>query len=185
MQTLETLPSDLPIPLDDGACNHLNHAKLPSLALNATNNTSVNLAKFKGWLVLYCYPMTGQPDRELPIGWNEIQGARGCTPQSCAFRDKHQAFDQLNAQVFGLSSQATSYQQEAAKRLHLPFMLLSDDDFKFTNALKLPTFQVESLRLIKRVTLIVFDGVIQHYFYPVFPPDGNADEVINWLKLNA
>ena len=184
-QILTTLPEGLPVPTDDGACNHLPGKKLPSLNLVATNDSEVNLANVKGWLVIYCYPMTGQPDKPLPKGWDDIAGARGCTAQSCAFRDHYQDLQQLNARIFGLRTQSTNDQKEAAERLHWPYSLLSDHEFKFTHTSKLPTFEVDTMRLIKRVTIIAFDGVIQHYFYPVFPPDKNADAVIHWLKLNA
>ncbi|HSH71724.1 MAG TPA: peroxiredoxin [Methylophilaceae bacterium] len=182
MHNLQALPQDLPVPEDDGACNHLPGATLPADALASTQGGTVDLAAIKGWLVVYCYPMTGRPDVALPDGWDAIPGARGCTPQSCSFRDQYQELSALNTQVFGLSTQATEYQQEAANRLHLPFPLLSDVDFAFTNALVLPTFTTGNMRLNKRVTLIAYDGVIQHYFYPVFPPDKNADEVLAWLK---
>ena len=185
MQTLTSLPDNLPMPLDDGACANLSGTNLPAVDLIATNGVTVNLAAIKGWLVVYCYPMTGQPDKPLPAGWDEIAGARGCTPQSCTFRDHYQALQQLNAQVFGLSVQSTDFQQEVVDRLHLPYALLSDAHFKFTDVLNLPTFEVDKMRLIKRVTLIAFNGVIQHCFYPVFPPDKNAEAVINWLKLHA
>lgn len=185
MQILTALPENLPAPTDDGACHHLVGKKLPQLNLTATNGLELNLSNIQGWVVIYCYPMTGQPNKPLPTGWNEIAGARGCTPQACAFRDHYQTLQQFNAEVFGLSVQTTNDQQEAVNRLHLPYSLLSDDAHKFTHALKLPTFEVDSMRLIKRVTIIAFDGVIQHYFYPVFPPDKNADAVIHWLKLNA
>ena len=174
MQILTTLPDDLPVPVDDGACVYLPGSNLPAIDLLSTNDASVNLATIKGWLVIYCYPMTGQPDKPLPAGWDEIAGARGCTPQSCAFRDHYQTLLQLKAQVFGLSAQSTSYQQEAVNRLHLPYALLSDAQYMFTDALKLPTFDVNGMRLLKRVTLVAYDGVIQHCFYPVFPPDKNA-----------
>ena len=185
MQILDLLPDNLPIPIDDGACLHLIGARLPSISLKSTDSTYTNLALIKGWLVVYCYPMTGQPNNALPTGWDSIPGARGCTPQSCAFRDRYQNLTALNAQVFGLSMQATDYQQEAATRLHLPYALLSDNQFQFTDALQLPTFEVKGMRLNKRVTLIAFDGVIQHLFYPVFPPDKNVDAVIEWLSLHA
>jgi peroxiredoxin len=134
---------------------------------------------------VYCYPRTGRPDQGPPQGWNEIPGARGCTPQACAFRDHFQELQALDAQVFGLSTQDTEYQREAAERLHLPFELLSDEHLAFAHALRLPTFVVESMTLIKRLTLIITDGVIEQVFYPVFPPDKNAEAVIGWLAQHA
>ena len=184
MQNLDLLPDNLPIPIDDGACRHLLGNKLPSILLPATNGTAVDLSKLTGWLVVYCYPMTGEPNIALPNGWNNIPGARGCTPQSCAFRDHYQELVKL-AQVFSLSTQSTQYQQEAAARLHLPFQLLSDFNLEFTNALKLPTFTVNSMRLNKRLTLLALDSVIKHCFYPVFPPDKNAEEVLDWLQQHV
>jgi peroxiredoxin len=184
MQKLDLLPDNLPIPIDDGACCHLLGKKLPSIQLSATSGDTVNLAKYTGWVVIYCYPMTGQPSIALPVGWDDIPGARGCTPQSCAFRNHYQALAQL-AQVFGLSTQRSQYQQEAATRLNLPFQLLSDSQFQFADALKLPTFEMDGKRLIKRLTLISFDGIIKHCIYPVFPPDKNAEVVLDWLKQNV
>ena len=182
---LTELPEDLPVPIDDGACNHLPGETLPSIALLSTQDSWVNLSAIAGLVVIYCYPMTGQPGLPLPDGWDGIPGARGCTPQSCAFRDHHQELNELGAQVFGLSTQNTEYQKEAIERLHLPFELLSDRDLRFAHVLKLPTFEIEDLRLVKRVTLIVKAGKIVKVFYPVFPPDSNADEVIDWLRNNA
>jgi peroxiredoxin len=128
------------------------------------------------------YPRTGRPDRELPTGWNAIPGARGCTPQSCAFRDHHEELKRSGAaQVFGVSTQDTAYQREAAERLHLPFELLSDEKLEFARALKLPIFEVAGMTLIKRLTLIARAGVIEKVFYPVFPPDKNADDVLDWI----
>jgi peroxiredoxin len=184
MQKLDLLPDNLPIPTDDGACRHLLGKNLPSIQLPATSGSSINLAELTAWLVVYCYPMTGQPNIPLPKNWDDIPGARGCTPQSCAFRDNYQALAKL-AEVFGLSTQSTQYQQEAAARLHLPFPLLSDQNLEFTKALTLPTFTVEHLRLNKRLTIIAFDGVIKHCIYPVFPPDKNAEEVLNWLQQHG
>ena len=176
------LPKDLPIPQDDGACNHLTGMKLPSLALRSTRGRLVNLSKLKGTTVVYIYPRTGRPDQEMLTGWNAIPGARGCTPQSCAFRDHYQELRRLGvAELFGLSTQDTAYQQEAVDRLHLPFELLSDAKLKFTRALRLPMFEVDGMRLIKRITLIARDGKIVKVFYPVFPPDSNAGAVIKWL----
>lgn len=185
MQSLNTLPANLPVPEDDGACQHLIGMAIPDIALNSTHESLINLSHIKGWLVIYCYPMTGQPNQALPTGWDNIPGARGCTPQSCAFRDHHQEIQQLGAQVFGLSSQTTAYQTEAAQRLHLPFALLSDAQLTLTNALKLPTFEVAQMRLTKRVTMIALDGKITHTFYPVFPPDQNAAQVLDWLQQHV
>ncbi|HSS46682.1 MAG TPA: peroxiredoxin [Burkholderiales bacterium] len=178
------LPDNLPLPVDDGACNHLPGLRLPLIALSATSGGKVDLSSLAGTTVLYCYPRTGRPDQELPPGWNDIPGARGCTPQSCAFRDHHQELRRLSACVFGLSTQTTEYQQEAAQRLHLPFALLSDGELQFVSALRLPTFEVGGMTLTKRLTLIVRDGRIVKVFYPVFPPDQNAEQVINWLSRN-
>lgn len=145
----------------------------------------MNLSAIAGCVVIYCYPMTGQLGIPLPDGWDEIPGARGCTPQSCVFRDHYQELNELGAQVFGLSTQSTDYQKEATERLHLPFELLSDCDLNFAKVLKLPTFEIEGKQLIKRVTLIANEGKIVKIFYPVFPPDSNANEVIDWLRNNA
>ena len=175
------LPKDLPIPIDDGACNHLPGMQLPSVLLLLTTGPAVDLAEISGRTVVYCYPRTGTPDKDPPQGWNEIPGARGCTPQSCAFRDHYQELRMLGAEVFGLSTQDSDYQKEAVERLHLPFPLVSDEKLIFTKALNLPTFEVESLTLIRRLTLVIRDGFVEHVFYPVFPPDKNADEVIDWL----
>ncbi len=185
MDKLTELPQDLPIPVDDSACDRLLGASLPSIALISTNNEPVDLSAISGRMVINCYPMTGQPGVPLPGGWDEIPGARGCTPQSCAFRDHFQELNDLGAQVFGLSTQSTEYQLEAKLRLHLPFELLSDRDLIFAKAIELPMFEVAGKQLIKRVTLIAEDGKIIKVFYPVFPPDRNADEVINWLRENT
>jgi peroxiredoxin len=179
------LPKDLPVPQDDGACNHLAGMQLPSVPLNSTRGRTVDLSKLKGTTVVYIYPRTGRPDQELPTGWNAIPGARGCTPQSCAFRDHYQELKQLGvAELFGLSTQDTAYQQEAVERLHLPFEILSDEKLEFQTTLKLPTFEADGMKLIKRITLIARDGRIVKVFYPVFPSDKNAGEVIEWLSAN-
>jgi peroxiredoxin len=175
------LPEDLPVPADDGACDHLTGSRLPALVLMSTAGTRLNLAELPGRTVVYCYPRTGRPDQELPGGWDSIPGARGCTPQSCAFRDHYQELQGLKTGVYGLSTQDTAYQQEVAERLRLPFPLLSDADLGVTRALRLPTFTVDGMTLIKRVTLIIEDGKIIKLFYPVFPPDQNAANVIDWL----
>lgn len=185
MTNLSELPSNLPAPLDDGACNHLIGKPLPDIFLDSTQNTPINLSAIKGWVVIYCYPMIGKPNVPLPDGWDEIPGARGCTPQSCAFRNNFVTFARLKTQVFGLSIQRTEYQQEVATRLALPYLLLSDKGLEFARALNLPTFQVENLELIKRLTLIIQNGIIRQCFYPVFPPDKNAEEVIHWLESHV
>jgi peroxiredoxin len=185
LDNLYELPKDLPVPIDDGACDHLTGMALPSVPLPSTAGRLVDLSRIKGQTVVYCYPRTGQPDRDPPPGWNDLPGARGCTPQSCAFRDHYTELQGYGAQVFGLSTQDTDYQREAVERLHLPFELLSDERLAFANALRLPTFVVESMVLIKRLTLIICNGRIEQVFYPVFPPDKNADEIINWLSQNS
>jgi len=179
------LPPNIPAPQDDGAADHLTGMTLPDLALPATSGGPVNLSKLAGRTVLYIYPRTGVPGVDLPPGWNDIPGARGCTPQSCAFRDHHAELKTLGvAQLFGLSTQDTAYQQEAATRLHLPFAILSDEKLAFTQALKLPTFTVAGMTLLKRMALVVDDGVIAKVFYPVFPPDKNAEEVVAWIQAS-
>ena len=179
------LPKDLPVPQDDGACAHLTGRKLPSLALAATGGKSVDLSALGGRTVVYIYPRTGRPDQELPTGWNAIPGARGCTPQSCAFRDHFEELKRAGAaQVYGLSTQDTAYQREAVERLHLPFEILSDAKLEFARALRLPVFEVDGMKLIKRLTLILRNGAIEKVFYPVFPPDRNAGDVLAWLVKN-
>ena len=176
------LPGNLPVPQDDGACDHLVAMRMPKVVLAATDGTSVDMSALPRRTIIYCYPRTGHPDHDPPPGWNEIPGARGCTPQSCDFRDH---YDDLRAfgvdAVYGLSTQDTAYQREAAERLQLPFALLSDEKLEFAKALKLPTFEVEGMTLVKRITLIVSEDRIEHVFYPVFPPDTSAAQVINWL----
>jgi peroxiredoxin len=185
MHNPNILPSNIPAPQDDGAASHLAGQKLPDLALPATNGASVNLSKLKGRSVVYIYPRTGVPGVDLPPGWNDIPGARGCTPQSCSFRDHFGELKRLDvAQLYGLSTQDTAYQQEAATRLHLPFAILSDEKLAFTKALKLPTFTLASMTLLKRMALVIDDGTITKAFYPVFPPDQNAAEVIAWLQAS-
>jgi peroxiredoxin len=176
------LPEGLPIPTDDGASDHLPGMRLPSVPLNSTAGEPVDLSTLSGRVVVYCYPMTGRPGSDLPEGWDEIPGARGCTPQSCSFRDYHAELRDLGARVFGLSTQSTEYQREAAERLHLPFELLSDESLAFARALDLPTFEVDGTILLKRLTLIIEDERIEKVFYPVFPPDKNAEEVVEYLE---
>ena len=185
MHNPNILPPDIPVPQDDGAARHLAGQRLPDLALPATDGATVNLSKLKGRTVVYIYPRTGVPGVDLPPGWNDIPGARGCTPQSCSFRDHFGELKLLGvAQLYGLSTQDTAYQQEAASRLHLPFAILSDEKLVLTTALKLPTFTVAGMTLLKRMALVIDDGVIVKAFYPVFPPDRNAAEVIAWLQAS-
>ena len=180
--SLTDLPDNLPVPQDDGAANHLAGIAFPALELVATDGTKHRVADLAGYVVIYIYPMTGRPDTPLPDNWDDIPGARGCTPQSCAFRDHHQELQALNTRVFGLSSQSTVYQLEAKQRLHLPFELLSDERLQLKASLNLPTFEVEGKELYRRMTLILENGVIQKVFYPVFPPSENATDVLAWLR---
>jgi len=182
MTNLNQLPTDLPVPQDDGACNHLVGMPLPNVALLATDGSMVNLSQLAGRLVIYCYPMTGQPNVPLPEGWDQIPGARGCTPQSCAFRDHYQELQALNANVFGLSVQSTDYQREMVTRLHLPFQVLSDEQYQFQQALNLPTFVAAGMTLLKRVTLISHQGRIEAVHYPIFPSDSDPAWVLDYLK---
>jgi peroxiredoxin len=177
------LPKGLPIPEDDGACNHLTNFKLPkTLKLATTSDAIIDLGSLSGITVIFCYPRTGTPDKEMPDGWEQIPGARGCTPQSCAFRDYNNEFKQIGASIYGLSTQTTEYQKEAAERLHLPFQLLSDDKHSFNQALNLPTFTVDNMKLIQRLTLVLKDNKIIKVFYPVFPPDENPAEVLEYVS---
>ena len=179
------LPEDLPVPTDDGAADHLPGIQIPSVSLSSTSGETVDLSALPGRTVVYCYPMTGRPGSVLPSGWDEIPGARGCTPQSCSFRDHHAELRTLGARVFGLSTQDTDYQREATQRLHLPFALLSDEELAFADTLRLPTFEVEDMVLLKRLTLIIRDGRIEKVFYPVFPPDRSAQDVVGWLEASG
>lgn len=180
------LPPNIPIPQDDGAARHLAGLRMPDLALPATDGAQVNLSKLPGRTVVYIYPRTGVPGQALPEGWDEIPGARGCTPQSCAFRDHFGELARLGVMhLYGLSTQGTAYQQEAASRLHLPFAILSDEKLALTKALKLPTFTAAGITLLKRMALVIDDGVITKAFYPVFPPDKNAEEVIAWIRASS
>jgi peroxiredoxin len=176
------LPANLPVPMDDGACAHLAGKRLPDIALLATSNQRVNLRRQTGLIVLYAYPMTGRPGVPLPAGWDAIPGARGCTPESCGFRDLHAEMRRLGEEVYGLSTQTSDDQREARDRLQLPFELLSDEGFAFIDALSLPTFAVGSMRLVRRLTLVCLSGIIGHVFYPIFPPDRHAAEVVAFLK---
>ncbi|MEM6481517.1 MAG: peroxiredoxin [Pseudomonadota bacterium] len=178
--------SELPQPENDGAASHLEGMNLPVVALQSTDGRAVALDQLQGLTVLYVYPMTGRPDRALPAGWDMIPGARGCTPQSCAFRDHFAELRTLGVEhVFGISTQTTAHQVEAATRLHLPFPLLSDADLMLGAALSLPRFTVEGRTLLKRVTMVVEAGRILRVHYPVFPPDADAQNVLSWLRARS
>jgi peroxiredoxin len=177
------LPTDLPRPTDDGAADHLGGMRLPNLSLPTTGGRTIQLGKLgAGRAVIYCYPMTGVPGTPLPEGWDLVPGARGCTPQACNFRDRHEELTQFGVAVYGLSSQSTEYQLEMAERNHLSFEILSDSEFRLCDALRLPTFTMAGTRLLKRLTLIIKGGEIEHVFYPVFPSNESADRVIEWLR---
>lgn len=178
------LMDNLPAPIDDGACDHLGNKSLPNIALITTNGESLDISTLKGWVIIYIYPMTGKPGVAVPDGWVDIPGAAGCTPQSCSFRDHIQQFKALGVSVFGLSAQSDDDQIEAMQRLSLPYPLLSDRNLELYKALCLPMFEVGGLHLYKRVTLVCHNGIIKKYFYPVFPPDENVIQVINWLNEN-
>ena len=178
---LYSLPPGLPVPVDDGACAHLTGMRAPAVALASTSGDRIDLSALTGTTVVYAYPRTGHPDRDPPPGWDAVPGARGCTPQSCAFRDLHAEIGALGARVFGLSTQTTEEQREVRERLHLPFELLSDADLALTGAMRLPTFSIATLILLKRFTLVLNGGRVEKVFYPVFPPDRNAADVREWL----
>jgi len=185
MHNPNVLPRDIPVPQDDGGARHLAGMAMPDIALPATTGPDVNLSALTGRTVLYIYPRTGVPSVDPPPGWDQIAGARGCTPQSCGFRDHFGELKRLGVtHVYGLSTQDTAYQQEAANRLHLPFPLLSDHKLLLATALSLPTFATASMTLLKRMALVVNDGKITKAFYPVYPPDKNAAEVIAWLQAS-
>ena len=181
------LPHGLPVPVDDGAADHLAGTPMPALTLTSTAGEQVRLAELgSGRTIIYIYPLTGRPGVDLPAGWDEIPGARGCSTEACDFRDHFQLLRAAGAAgVYGLSSQDTDYQREAVERLSLPFPVLSDGDFSLGTALSLPTFTASGAgRLYKRLTLIVRDGTIEHVFYPIFPPNTHAQQVLAWLGAN-
>lgn len=179
------LPENLPLPVDDGACSHLPNKEIPSIKLRSIKNRWVDLRQQSQTpTVIFFYPRTGEPGKPIPQDWDIIPGARGCTPQSCGFRDIHQQFLEKGFAVFGISSQDTAYQQEFAERMHLPFEILSDEQFMLTNALSLPTFFYYGEKLIKRFAIIVDKGKIIRVFYPVFPPNENAGNVLKWIQSN-
>jgi peroxiredoxin len=177
------LPDGLPEPEDDGSADHLPGLKLPDVTLGATDGSEIALPELPDRTIVYAYPKTGRPGENVtPDGWEQIPGARGCTPESCGFRDSHaDLLDAGSAAVFGLSLQSSDYQREARDRLGLPFEMLSDVGRELTNAADLPTFEAENETFLKRFTLVVTDGRVEHVFYPVFPPDEHATEVLRWL----
>lgn len=175
--------SSIPSPEDDGAARHLPGTTVPAVPLPATHGATVDLSALGGRTVVYAYPRTGVPGRDNPDGWDLIPGARGCTPQACAFRDHFAELRALGVDhLFGLSTQDPAYQREAAERLQLPFAILSDQHLVLTSRMRLPVFETESMTLLKRLTLVIEDGVIRHVFYPVFPPDQSAAAVVAWLS---
>lgn len=177
--------SSLPRPEDDGRAAHLPGTVVPGIELAATDGGRIDLARRPGRVVVYAYPLTGRPGSVLPVGWDLIPGARGCTPESCGFRDHFAAIKEAGAaSVFGLSTQDTAYQLEAAQRLSLPFPLLSDALLQLAGALRLPTMEIEGRTLLQRLTLVIDAGTIAKVFYPVFPPDRHAEEVLAWLEVN-
>ncbi|WP_058043505.1 MerR family transcriptional regulator [Streptomyces roseifaciens] len=181
-----SLPADLPVPEDDGAAGHLPGMKAPSMAFAGTAGETIRIdALGAGRTVIYIYPLTGRPGTDLPEGWDSTPGARGCTPESCGFRDHYQDLLAAGAaDVFGLSSQDTEYQREVVERLRLPFQMLSDPALDLARTLRLPTFEISGMTLYRRLTLIIRDGVIEHVFHPVFPPNEHAEQVLTWLRDN-
>jgi len=174
--------SKIPAPKGEENLSHLNNYTIKQVKLKSTDDKLVELSEIKGLTIIYIYPMTGQPDKPLPDNWDNIPGARGCTPQSCSFRDNFSQLKRLNVDnIFGLSTQNNQYQKEMVKRLSLPYQVLSDEKLEFANQLKLPIFEVERMKLIKRITLILSNNKIIKYFYPVFPPDKNVSDVIKFL----
>ena len=183
---LYSVPPGLPAPHDDGACDHLRGLEVPSLELPSTDGRKIRLGEATTkWTVVYAYPRTGVPTQDSPPGWDEIPGARGCTPQNCAFRDHYAELKGLGATVYGLSTQSTEYQQEMAERLHLPYPILSDARLALTEALRLPTFRYADMTLIKRLSLILEGSRIVHVIYPVFPSTADAPAVTAWLRARS
>ena len=185
-QDWTTLPAGLPVPTDDGAAAHLTGMKIPAIALAATTGGTVDLSTQRGRTVVFAYPRTGEPGKPLPVpDWDMIPGARGCTPHTCSFRDLYSEFQALGCAVYGLSTQETAYQSEMTQRLRVPFPVLSDAELELTRALRLPTFTVAGMVLLKRLAWVADDGRITKVFYPVFPPDKNAEEVLAWLRSTS
>ncbi|SEH42870.1 Peroxiredoxin [Halopenitus malekzadehii] len=184
MATDFPLPDNLPVPGDDGAVDHLEGTTIPDVPLAATDGSTIDLRACPPRTVVYVYPLTGRPGTDnIPEGWEEIPGARGCTPESCGFRDHYAELRDAGAgEVYGLSTQSTAYQREARDRLDLPFELLSDADWDLADALDLPRFHIEGDDYLHRLTMVVTDGRIDDVFYPIFPPDEHAGEVLEWLR---
>jgi peroxiredoxin len=180
------LPDDLPVPEDDDAADHLRGSIMCDVSLKATNNTTVNLKEVSPRTVLYVYPLTGRPDKDvIPKGWENVPGARGCTPESRGFQRRYEELRSEGvSEVFGLSTQPVAYQREARDRLDLPFEMLSDAEWELANELDLPTFSIEGDEYLMRLTMIVTEGRIEHVFYPIFPPDEHANEVLEWIQNN-
>ena len=185
---IQNLPDDLPVPVDDGACDHLTGMALPDLVLPSTAGGTVRLDDPAApRTVLFAYPLTARPGEEPPggmAGWTAIHGARGCTPQVCAYRDEISEFERLGVRLLGLSTQDTAYQREMTERLNVPYEVLSDADLRLAGAMRLPTFEVEGTTLLKRHTLVIGRGRVEHVFYPVFPPDQDASRVLVWLTAH-
>lgn len=180
-----TFPEDLPKPVDDGLCNHLTEMNLPTVLLPPTSSPDqlVDISRLDGLAIIFCYPRTGAPDEKIPPEWDAIPGARGCTPQACSFRDRLPELKSKGVKhLFGLSTQDTPYQQEVRERVHLPYDLLSDEKLEFQKALKLPTIEWKGQTLIRRLTIAAKDGRIVKWWYPVFPPDSNVNQVLEWLN---
>ncbi len=177
------LPVGLPVPRDDGACDHLSGLKMPSIRLPSTRGGYVDVAEASGRpTVFFFYPHTGKPGELIGKAWDSIPGARGCTPQSCSFRDHYHEFKKLGFEVFGVSGQKIDEQIEFARRVNLPYELLNDSNFELTHTLSLPTFEFQSNKFVKRLALVIRRSIIQRVFYPIFPPDKNAQEVLNYLR---
>lgn len=187
MSDYQTLPAGLVAPVDDGAAAHLPGQAMPAVSLPTTDGRDITVSELAaGRTVLYVYPRTGRPGQALPEGWDEIPGARGCTPEACGFRDHHAELLAAGAgAVYGLSSQDTSYQLEVVERLQLPFPMISDEQLQLARELRLPTFTTGGMTLYRRLTMIVADGRIEHVFYPIFPPDEHAQQVVDWLRQNG
>lgn len=182
MKDLINLPPNLPVPQDDGACDHLQGKDFPPIKMKSTKDRIIDFSAYKSPCVIFFYPRTGEPDKPTPETWDLIPGARGCTPQSCGYRDLYSEFKQLGFEVFGASSQTTDYQKEFVNRMHIPFEILSDSNFLLIDSLNLPTFEFNGNRLVKRLALVIENRKISKVLYPVFPPNENASTVLSWLN---